>query len=516
MAVHIQKLEVEESESGAMSGFSISGLGSGIDWTNYLNSIYTAETNALSRTLGARQVKVSAQQTAMSQVKSLIEAFKGQLSNFEFVGDFKSKLLNTSNSTQVIGSASLTAINQSATVLVDRLATNETWTGKFSAVDAQVNSSGVDQTFTITVHGEDKVITVPSGSTLTDLTNLINNGNYGLSATVFNSNDGTAEPIRLSIVDNTTGKFNPDQTAGVNFNLAFASTLDVTPTGLVGGTPTIEGTDSRVYMNQSPAAVGSCVDPIYRDGNVLDNVIPGVTLTLNSARTSTTDWVTLTVTESTNDASSKIASLVKSYNTMIGALKQAVAYNPNEDVQSNPTAGDSTLNGVIQSLQNSVMRALTTLPEGSTITSLTDIGITSKYNTSGNSSGNGQLEFDQAKFTSLLQSNYDDVVAFFQGKTVDTNQFEGWAKRVKTTVDSLIAPIDGVVTSKITSLEQQYKDLNEEITTKVERINAKQERLKSQFARLEAQLGALNSQQSALQSALNSIALNNQAIARGN
>ncbi len=502
-----------------MGSFQIPGLGSGIDWTNLVASVRAAEEGALARTLGVRQARVASETAAFSQVKGFLAGLKTSVDSFDFVGNFKTKSVSSSDTAVLTGTATLSALNQSATVRVDELATNEVWHLKHSGVDNSVSASG--GSFVINVRGQNHSLTVAAGTTLKQLASQINEAGIGVTATVFDTGAGGATPARLSIQDNSLGKYNTDQTAGVNFNITIGSPSgdltalnpDASLAVVDGNTgspatyePIIEGKDSKIYVNQDTNT------PIYSDSNTVLNVIPGVTLTLKSADNA--NWKTLTVSESTDQAASKINSLLKKYNDVILALRKAVSFDPNLEVQTNPTAGDGTLRSILSQLQNAFTTSVDTLPGGAAVKSLADLGVVRNVS-EGNKAGDGTLMLQDSKLNDLLSSNYEEVLEFFQGGTFEgsTEKFEGFAKKMQDLLNGMVSAT-GSVTGKIDSLNSQGKRLEEDIQTKLERIVAKQERLKNRFARLETELSRMSSQQSQLGSAINSIALNNQAIAR--
>jgi len=500
-----------------MGSFSIPGLGSGIDWNNYMSSIRQAEEGALARTLGRKQAKYAAQSTTFTNIRGGVEALRSQITAFSAVSDFKVKSVSSSDSNVVTGTASVDAANQTATIRVDQLATNEVWHLQAPGVNSAVTAS--PGTFRLKVRGVTTDLAVSAGTTLTQLAEQINAAGIGVTATVFDTGGGLPSG-RLSIQDNASGKFNPDQTAGSNFNIEIGTAGNVEAGGiftpakdfavidgdsdpLTSIRPITEGKDSKVYLN------GNTNDPIYRDSNTLTDVIPEITLALKSVDAAA--FKTITVTESVSSAAARISSLIKKYNELVQGLRAAVAYDLSQSVQTNATAGDGTLRTVLSQLTNAFTSEVSTLPTGNKIKTLSDLGVSIVKGTKGPTAGT--LEMNETKLNAALDANYDDVLEFFQGGTEGSNNFEGFVKKIENIVNSLVSPTNGAITGRIDQLTKRLSDLDSQIQTKLERINDKQKRLQAKFARLETQLAKLNGQQSQLGSAVNSIALNNQAIA---
>ncbi len=164
------------------------------------------------------------------------------------------------------------AADQTFTVGIDSLATHEIWMTKFQTMESAVTNS--DQTLTISVRGKDYPIAVASGTSLQQLAELINAQKIGIIASVYDTGDGSSESARMTVTDLLSGKSNPEQTRGVNFNLGFSSTLTNLTTYDFGSKPLIEGLDSKINLN------GLTKDPIYRDSNVIADLFDYVKITL--------------------------------------------------------------------------------------------------------------------------------------------------------------------------------------------------------------------------------------------
>lgn len=475
-----------ESGEPIMSGFSVPGIGSGIDWSSYINAVTKTQTDALSRTLVAQQTKLAAQQAVIGQVKGLVTDLQASISGFQSVGNFQTMSVGTSNANVATGMATTVALSQAFTVNVNQLATNEVWQAQFTGVGNSVTST--NQTLTINVRGVNHVVNVNAGTTLTQLAQQLNQANIGVNATVFDTGAGTGNTARLAITDSLSGKNDPQQTPG-KYNLSFTSTLTDLNTASFGAIPVIEGLDSKIFLNGG-------ADPIYRATNNVGDVVPGVTIQLLSTNPS----VTLTVSASTADASTKMQDFIKKYNTLIDTLKKAIAFDPSQSVQSNPTASDSTLTSVLSQLEASITGSIPTLPTTSSITSLAQIGITTTFSATG-SATNGELTFDQAKFSQALASNFTGVQQFFEGIKNGIQVINpGFGKYLNDSLNNLVAPINGVLASKFDSLGTQLDQLSKDIQAKSQRINANADEMKQKFANLEVVLSQLKQQQNSLSS----------------
>lgn len=484
--------------TGIGSGFSIPGIGSGIDWGTYISSIKKQQLNALARTLGTSLVKSQGAATTYQQIQGLVQDFQTAITGFQDARDFKTKSVASSDTDVITGTASLTAINQTATVRVSQLATNEKWVASFSGVSDSVTNS--DGSIVINVRGADKTVSVTAGDTLTNLADKINAANIGVTATVFAVNDGSTTPARLVITDNLSGQADSDNTTW-HANISFtSSTLTQLTTGAF--TNQVQGQDSKAIINNTT---------VYRDTNEVSDVLPGVTLSLLKA--DTVNDKTITVTESLGAAATKIQAFVDKYNALVKGLKQAIFYNTDPNAQTQlPTAGDSTLRGILSQLGTSMTSSLGTLPADAGVKSLADLGISTVFQ-NGSGPNDGTLSFDASKFNAKLAANFDDVIDFFQGVTLGSGEsatkYDGFATYLGNLTASLLDSTNGSITNKIKQLNDDSTRYQDEINKKSQRISRQEEALKVRFARLETVLAQLGTKQNSLNALVNSMSKNN-------
>jgi flagellar hook-associated protein 2 len=335
---------------------------------------------------------------------------------------------------------------------------------------------------------------VAAGTTLTQLADQINSAGLGVTATTFDTGAGTGNTGRLAVTDDNSGKFNPDQTAGINFNLGFSSTLTGLATGDFGVAPIVEGVDSQVKINGSST--------MYRDSNVVTDLIPGVTLNLLSADPGVDK--TLTIGESSDNAGTKIADFLNKYNTLLLEIKKAIKIDPSLTAQTNPTAGNSTLRSVMDQLTSVVMSSVDSLPGSRSIRALVDLGVTSTYD-QGNGLKNGQLSLDNSKLEAAISSNFEEVVEFFEGVTQGSIKYAGFGEKVSDVLDTILNFSTGTLPAAISASDAEITRLQDDIDKKLAKIDAKEQMLKAKFARLETVLAQLSSQQKSLSSALGSL-----------
>jgi len=484
-----------------MAGFGIGGIGSGIDWGALVDASIKGDLESLQRTIGRREVFLNAERTVFSQLQGGMGALRTSINAFKSSGGFQTKTFTSSDTSVVTGAAGPNAGVQSAKIEVLSLATNASARLKATSTDAVVNS-GEDTTIKFNVRGSAKEIEVPEGTTLSELATLINNSNSGVTATVYNTNDGTDNPVRLVITDNMLGKWDApsgddsgedpveDPEAGNNIQFVnFASVLD----GIEADPEYLAPESTVVRING---------EEIVRNNHVVSDVLPGVTLNLNSAKPG--EEITINIGESTSGAKAAMKKMIDSYNEVYKFLAAALKSDPAETTQKNPTAGSSSLRSIMTQLQ-SAMTAPIYGSGGTKFNSLTDIGVTTIRNDT-EAHRNGQLELDEAKFDSLVKSDFDDMVAFFEGFVNEEGKKEGgFAHKMEDLMKGFLQSGSGAIPAKIASLNSSIARVTKDKERRLEQIQRKETRMVERFARLESQLAALGSQQGQLESAIQSM-----------
>jgi flagellar hook-associated protein 2 len=481
-----------------MSGFNISGLGSGIDWNNLISSVIDADTQALINTVGRREVTLSQQQAVFSNVKGAMTNFRTSIQAFKSAGNFRTKVSTSSDQNIITASASATATPQNVKVKVLSVATQAEARLSFEGTDSIVHT-GDEVEATIKVRGVERKLTIPNGTTLAELADIINAANIGIRANVYESNDGTDTPARLNITDVAMGPWeNPEDLPNIEFT-DFANVLS-------------NISEDPTYIEPSQTVVEIRGEQIVRNNLIISDVLPGVNLQVKAADPE--KEITISITESTANAGNAVKKMIDSYNQVIGTLRQALAVDLSQDVQENPTAGDSTLRGMLTQLQSNITSVVQDLPEGNSIQSLADLGVTS-IRSSSDPAQNGFLQFDEAKFNAAIGPKFDEIVQFFEGyRDSNDTKVPGYVDKMDDLMQSFLATQTGAIEAKLNGLRESLKTLNVEKLRRIEFIERKEERLTLRFARLESQLASLNSQQSQLDSAITSLNNTQQQISR--
>jgi flagellar hook-associated protein 2 len=331
-------------------------------WQNQLTALQAQDT--VFTTLG----------TDLASLSSSIEALT------DADGVFSNKEGSSSDSNTIsLTSSDPTAAAGSHTVVVNSLATTS------SEVTSAISNASdtLSGSLTIAVNGSSQEIDVNSGNgnnTLSSLASAINSADIGVTAEVLTDSSGS----RLSVESNTSGA------AG---QITITGSLTDSSTGnSVGFTSGQPGADASLVVDGTTITSGS---------NSVTNAIPGVTFQLLQADPNTAG-VQVEITNDNTDINTAVGNLVSAYNQVVKDVSGQVG----NDSSGNP----EPLSGspVLAQLQNSLSSALFGGSASGSISNLAQLGITV------DASGNGALDLDTDTLDDALNSNFSDVMGFFQ------------------------------------------------------------------------------------------------------
>ena len=396
-------------------------------WQNQLSSLH-AEDTALTG-IGTDLSTLSSAVSALNDVDGIFTEMEGSSSD---------------NSVVELTSAGVGAVAGSYTVVVSQLAQTFSYTS--AAMGASDTLSG-----SLTIGGQTIPIsdgtatdsngnTIAQNNTLSTLAAYINNGDYGVTATVVAGSSGS----QLALMSDTSG-------AGGSVTIDGTALADTTSnkTGIAFG-EVQKGQDAGLSVDGVPTTSSS---------NTVTTAIPGVTMQLLSAAPA--ESVQVEITTDNSDVESAVSTFVSAYNTVVGDLNT----QEGEDASGNPEPLFG--NPDMAMLQEQLQGALTFAQSSGAITSLGQLGITPN--------DDGTLSLDATTLDSALDSNYQDVVNFFQS----SGSFGANMTSALTNLGN--SGPDGVIYLALEQDSGQESQLNTNITTEQSQISAQQAQLTTEL-----------------------------------
>jgi len=371
-------------------------------------------------------------------------------------GTLMSMLATSSNSNIVTASVAPGAAAGNHVVEVDSVATTGSWYSDAVASSSDPLPSGG---FTLQV-GSNAPIQITIGgdvSTMDQLAAYINGLGAGVTANVVHDASGA----RLAIMSNDSGAANDITISNV--------------TGL-GFTQATKGVDASLTVDGIPIDSAS---------NTVSGVIPGVTFNLVSAVIG--QKVNIAISQDSDKITQAVNDFVTAYNAVIGDVNKEFTVAANH--AQGPLASDSTL----RILQDMLLGTGSYSNGSSTISSLSSLGITMN--------DDGTLTVDNGVLGTAIQENFADVKTFFQGTASD-----GFAATFNNQLNTMTDATNGAFTVDLQSMNNEIKDLQDQIDNFQLYLQSEQARLTDEFNRADAllqQLPILEAQIKAQLSGLN-------------
>ncbi len=435
------------------------GFGSGIDMKKLVEDLSAASRDPKVARIASLNQQNQARISALAQARSNLDGFADSLS--QMVSDGTLRSTPTVSDQSILGATSragLSADSFAATVVVNQLARAQT---NYSGVVASRTEAIGTGTMTLTVGGVATTITVGAGNNSLDgLANSINASGAGVTASIIADEGGH----RL-ILKGPTGAAN-----------AFTLTADPDADPALAAFATGGG----MTQGQSAANAEFTIDGIAfsRASNIVDDVVPGMSLTLKKAAPGQP------VDIGANRPLDMIKQTVGDFVAVYNQLKKSVLAASG---MAGPTA---SLRELERELATLVGQVVTSHP---TINKLSDIGVSTTKE--------GLLAVDEAKLAKALETDAGAVEALFNPRR-DGGRTEATDPGIAFALDAIrdrAVGNNGVIDRVSKSLAARKDNLLGQLETVEMRESAYRARLEKQYGSLDAKLAAFKATQTYLE-----------------
>lgn len=372
-----------------------------------------------------------------------------------------------------VGSGTTTDISVTNTTTLQQLkdAINNSNSGVTASI---INDGSSTNPYRITLStnstGKDNQITISTNVTNLDFSNksiesAYSDTNNTFDGTATSSGTYTGTGSKAYIVEITTAgaigaaQFKVSNDGGATWSSDNAFTTSTSATSIYNSSD--EGIDIAFTSGTSNFAVGdqfeidafdptleSAKDAIVKVNNInfrkssntISDIIPGVTLDLQSTTSSTP--VSLSVAKDTATVKDNINDFVEEYNSVVSLISKETAYNSNTK-KAGTLLGNSSVRNAESYLKRIISNNIPGLSD--TYTTLSQIGITTQ--------SDGTLAVDDSKLSDALDDNYNNVEKLFvkNGSTTNseieyssiTEETEGGTYAVNITQIPLQAIVNG-------------------------------------------------------------------------
>lgn len=266
------------------------------------------------------------------------------------------------------------------------------------------SSSGTDNTdgdpiaLTASTVSSSKSVSIdPGNNSLQGIRDAINAAKIGVTASIVN--DGSAAPHRLVLNADAIGASNNMKITVNGGDPELANLLGHDPVGTQNLTEITAGKDTSLEVDGIP---------ITKPTNIVNDVIPGVTLNLLSASDGPER---LDISRDTGAVKTSVEEFVKAYNELKKVVTDLTAYNE-ATKKGAALQGDSAMRS-LETQIDSILSAPLGTPTGS-LTTLSQIGVSKQTN--------GTLAIDATKLNTAIETKFTDVAGLFAaiGKASDS------------------------------------------------------------------------------------------------
>ncbi|MFW6119096.1 MAG: flagellar filament capping protein FliD [Planctomycetota bacterium] len=191
-----------------MGSINFSGVGSGIDWDLIIQQQIQSRSAQVIEPIQKWKSSWEAKLTAFDGLTAKLQDLQSAAGDMDTPTELRSYTAQSSSESVVEASASGSATPGNYSLEINQLADAEVEI--HSGVDhatTVVNNSGASQQFVYTYAGDSVTVQVPTGTTLSDLVDLINSdsGNPGVTASILDDGSGSGTSHHLVLRGNDTG-----------------------------------------------------------------------------------------------------------------------------------------------------------------------------------------------------------------------------------------------------------------------------------------------------------------------
>jgi flagellar hook-associated protein 2 len=451
-----------------MAAVTFSGFNN-IDFNAVVSAIMQQESQPLTA-LQTQKSNLDTQKTAFGTLATKLTSVQTALDSL-MSSSGVTALAATSSDSGVTVSASGGSAEGSYDVVVSSLARRQVTASSstYASIDASVATGGA---LTLTgTDGTTKTISVSAVMTVKELVNAINAAaDAPVTASLVQSAPGSWRMVLTGRHSGSANGFTVSSALSGGAGLTFT---DTDGNGLAGDT----AADNVQNAKNAELTVNGLA--IVSDSNDVNDVVPGVTLTLT--KEDATKTVAVTVSRDTSAASDRVQKLITAYNDLVAFIN---------DQRTAATSGKTNIarDPVINSLKNSLRAALLgPHANGGSFSRLAEIGIGFDQT--------GKMVLDQPTFEKALNGNVAGVQSLFSGDDGKSGAFAA--------VDALIdnyTKSGGLVADVRNRLTTQMSSLANRIDTLSEQLDRRRESLQREYQAADEAMSQLNAQSSSLSS----------------
>ncbi|MFH7319850.1 flagellar filament capping protein FliD [Desulfurivibrio sp. D14AmB] len=459
----------------SVGSISTLGVGSGLELQSILDDLRGVDERQRLAPLENNITRLESQLEAFSVLQNKLLDMRGYARNLSLETTYLARTVSSSAENVLTAAVGDGAGIQTNTIEVERLATRSSWQSEgFASRDALLEfEPDLPPKFEYQFGAGESQVTVSleleEGTTLAQLADRINSqDNPGVTASIVDTGV-PGSPYRLVLRANEVGE---------NSRIAIGAESGVTNLGFSEQ----QGADGASLNAQLS------IDGIVyqRQSNTIEDIFPGVSLTLQNPGTST-----LSVADRTDDLRELVVGLVGAYNEVVQLVADQVRYD--EESGQPGVLARTTVQGLRYELQD-LMTSMMQGDESGKVGSLFDLGMEFQRD--------GSITLDTLALDRMLAEEGEAVRAFFLGD--EQRQAPGFADRLHERLGG-IASWGGMLDVEKNTAQDRVRDLEDRLASEQERLDRRYAVLTRQFVDLDRYMSQMTNMSSYLESQFDSL-----------
>ena len=446
------------------------GAGAGFDTKKIVEALVNAERAPTEARINSKIAESEAKISGLGKAVSILNVVKDAANRLNDAKDFNTFTLSNSQESAFSASSTTSARAGSNNITVSQIAQEQrSVSNAFASETNTFNSNPI--TVSISVGSSNPTTTdiTVSDASLQGTVSAINAANLGVTAEIVDTG-AVGDRYRIQLIGET-GAENAFSLTSSDSTLSFSSVQSAT--------------DAQLDVNG--------ID-FTRSSNVIDDVITGVTLSLNTV---TNGAANLSINQDDSQTRANIVDFVTIYNEAQRQLKEL----SNSSI-GGELAGDSIFRSLTSSLRGLVLG--TSSSASGNISNLSDMGISV--------SRTGELDVDDTKLDNALANNFADVVKMFSANTDNQSASSTDVAGLAGDITNLIAnatAADSYLESQQDTLADANSRRQEELSDLADRMERVEERYNRQFLAMQQIIDQMNSTRESMESSFENLPFSN-------
>ena len=446
------------------------GAGAGFDTKKIVEALVNAERAPAEARINSKIAQSDAKISGLGKAVSVLNVVKDAAERLNDAKDFNTFSVSNSQESAFSATSTTAARAGSNNITVSQIAQEQrSVSNAFASETSAFNANPITVSISVGASSPTTTDITVSDASLQGTVSAINAANLGVTAEIVDTG-AASDRYRIQLIG-ATGAENAFTLTSSDSALSFSSVQTAT--------------DAQLNVNG--------ID-FTRSSNVIDDVITGVTLSLNTV---TSGAANLSINQDDSQARANIVDFVAIYNEAQRQLKEL----SNSSV-GGELAGDSIFRSLTSSLRSLVLG--TSSSASGNISNLSDMGISV--------SRTGELDVDDTKLDNALANNYADLVKMFSANTDDQTASSTAAAGLAGDISNLIADATDA-NSYLLTQQDTLADANsareEELSDLETRMERVEERYNRQFLAMQQIIDQMNSTRESMESSFENLPFSN-------